>query len=806
MLSKPFSRSVWAVEMADTMSETIVIRAPIGDSVERSKARRLANGRGRYTDDLCLPRMVYAAFVRSPYAHARIVSIDASAAARAPGAVRVFTGPEIAAIVEPWTGEAAHLPNLRSPPQYPMAVERALWQGEPVALVVATSRALAEDAALLVEVLWEELPAVTDPLAALEPDSPLVHPELGNNLAFSHQVGRGDIGPGFAEADHVCEQTLYFGRHTGVTLEPRGLIADYDPTLDTLTVHHSHQAPFQMQMVFARHLGIPEQNVRVILPDIGGGFGLKLHVYNDEVAVVAASKLLGRPVKYIADRVESLLTDIHARDHRVTAKIAIAADGKITGLSVDDICVIGGYSNTIRLSTGEGMLVLMFSGAPYDIANYQATLKVPFQNKNIIAMYRGVGQPIAVTVTEHMVDLAARAAGIDPVEMRRRNYLTDDQFPTTGPGGVHLEYLSLNTCLDTVVERMHYPALRTEQNTYRASGVYRGIGLATMVEVTAVGPVYYGPAEVGVSTIDGCTVKLEQSGKVRVITSITDQGQGTEVGIAQIVAAGLGVPFADVSVVSGDTAVTPYGGGAYASRGIAIGGEAAYDAARTVRDNALSLAAAILQADPRSLDIEDAQIRDADTGTIRMSLAELSKIGYTRQDTLPLDVQPELSATRSFNPKVPAFVANGIQASHVEVDTDTGFVTLLDHWVVADGGRLINPALVDGQIRGGVVQGLGAALFEHIVYDENGQMQTATLADYMVPMACEMPDIDVVHIETLHKDNKLGTKGAGEAGTIGAASAVLNAVNDALAPLGAEPIASLPITPEIVLQALGKVS
>ena len=785
---------------------TPVIRAPIGASVEHTKTRRLANGRGRYTDDLSLPRMVHGAFVRSPYAHARIVGIDTVAAEAASGVIRVITGAEIAAIVEPWTGEAAHLPNLRSPPQYPMALERALWQGEPVALVVATTRALAEDAALLVEVDWEELPAVTDARDALESGSPLVHPELDSNLAFSHQIGRGDIGSSEATAKHVCEQTFYFGRHTGVTLEPRGLIADFDPTLDTLTVHHSHQAPFQMQMVFARHLGIPEQNVRVILPDIGGGFGLKLHVYNDEVAVAAASKLLGRPIKYIADRVESLLTDIHARDHRVTARIAVAEDGGVTGLSVDDICVIGGYSNTIRLSTGEGMLVLMFSGAAYDIENYQATLKVPFQNKNIIAMYRGVGQPIAVAVTEHMIDLAARASGIDPVEMRRRNYLTDDQFPATAPGGLKLEYLSLTACLDTVVARMNYDALRAAQSAARATGTIRGIGLATMVEVTAVGPVYYGPAEVGVSTIDGCTVKLEQSGKVRVVTSITDQGQGTEVGIAQIVAAGLGVPFEDVSVFSGDTAVTPYGGGAYASRGIAIGGEAAYDAARSVRDNALSLAGAILQADPLSLDIEDGQIRDAGIGTVRMSLAELSMIGYTRQDTLPLDVQPELSATRSFNPKVPAFVANGIQGSHVEVDVDTGFVTLLDHWVVADGGRLINPALVNEQIRGGVVQGLGAALFEHIVYDENGQMQTATLADYMVPMACEMPDIDVAHIETPHKDNQLGTKGAGEAGTIGAASAVLNAVNDALAPLGAVPIASLPITPEIVLRALGKVS
>ena len=787
------------------MSDAAVIRRPIGESVEHSKNRRLAHGRGRYIDDLGLPRMVHAAFVRSPHAHARIVAIDTDAAAQAPGVVRVFAADEVNQAVEPWTGEAAHLAKLRSPPQYPMAHRRALWQGEPVALVVAESRALAEDAAQLVAVEWEPLSAVTDPRAALEPGAPLIHPELGSNLAFSHELGRGDVDPAFAAAAFVGEQGFYFGRHTGVTLEPRGLIADYDPTLDTLTVHHSHQSPFQMQMVFSRHVGIPEHNVRIICPDVGGGFGLKLHVYGDEVATVVASKLLRRPVKYIADRVESLLTDVHARDHRVAARIATDGESRVTGLEVEDICVIGGYSNTIRLSTGEGMLVLLFCGAAYDIPNYRASLKLPFQNKNLIAMYRGVGQPIAVAVTEHMIDLAARAAGIDPVEMRRRNYLTDDQFPASSPGGVHLEYLTLGACLDTLVARMDYEGLRTAQKNARHGGVHRGIGLATMVEITAVGPHYYGPAQVGVSAIDGCTVKLELSGKVRVITSITDQGQGTEVGIAQIVAGALGVPIEDVSVICGDTGVTPYGGGAYASRGIAIGGEAAYGAARVVRSNALDIAGLILQAEPGSLDIIDAEIVDAATGAARMSLAELSVIGYTRQETLPADVQPELSATRSFNPKVAAFVANGIQGSHVEIDIDTGFVNLLDHWVVADGGRLINPALVDEQIRGGVVQGLGAALFEHVVYDEHGQMQTATLADYMVPMACEMPDIDVAHIETPHKDNKLGTKGAGEAGTMGAASAVLNAVNDALAPLGAAPIASLPITPEIVLKALGKV-
>jgi carbon-monoxide dehydrogenase large subunit len=788
------------------MTATPTIRGPIGHSVERTRSRKLVVGRGRYTDDLRLPRMLHAAFVRSPYAHARIVAIDPARALAMAGVRHVFTGADIARVCTPWSGEAVHLPTLKSPPQHALAVEVAKWQGEPVAAVLADSRAEAEDAAAEVAVTWKELPAAADATQALAPGAALVHPALGTNLAFQHTIAKGEAEKAFAGAAHVVEAAFSFGRHTGVTLEPRSIIADYDPSLGTLTVHHACQAPFQMQHVFAMHLGIPEHLIRVICPDVGGGFGIKLHIYGDEVATCAMSKLVGRPVKFIADRIESLLTDIHARDHRVSARLALSSDGAIKAMELDDLCIIGAYANYRRFSSGEGMLILFFSGAPYRVANYRGRFRMPFQNKNTTGMYRGVGQPIACAVTEVLCDRAAAALGLDPVEFRRRNYLRGSDFPATSPGGMPMEKLEFERALDELVKLMRYPELRAEQRAERVKGTLRGIGLATFVEITAPGPHYYGPSRHGVSSNDGATVRLDPTGKVRVVSSVTDQGQGTETGIAQIVAGGLGVRYEDVSVIHSDTAASAYGGGAWGSRGTAIGGEAALLAATELKANVLKLAGTVLQADPGTLDLVDGQICNAGTGVVRMSLPELAALGYFRQNELPPDVQPEFAVTRSFNPKKMSAVASGIQAAYVEVDPDTGIVKLLHHWVVEDCGRLINPALVEEQIRGGVVQGLGAALFEHIVYDERGQNQTATLVDYLVPMAAEMPDITIGHIETPYESTMLGAKGAGEAGTVGAAAAVLNAVNDALSPLSAKPIAEIPITPDVVLKALGRIA
>lgn len=778
----------------------------VGTPLARPNALRLAHGRGRYLDDLQLPRLVHVAFVRSPYAHARIISIDCIAARASPGVVRVFTGRDVAALCKPLVAEAANLAAVRPVAQPVLAIDTVKWQGEPVVAIVAESRAIAEDAAERVIVEWEELATIADPLAALDPGSPLVHAEHGTNLAFTANFQSGDATAGFAAAAFTVERHFTFGRHTAVTLEPRGIVADFETATRALTIYQSHQAPHQLQDIYAVQLGIPEHKVRVICPDVGGGFGIKLALYADELAVAAIAVALGRPVKFVADRLEAFVSDAHARDHRAAARLAVGPSGDLAALEVDDIAAMGAYSTYPRLSFGEGTLMLAQCGAPYRLANYRARLRCVYQNKVAIGTYRGVGQPLACAITEQLIDDAAAGRNEDPITFRRRHLLRDDAFPCSAPGGIVLERLSLRACLDRVAILMNYDGLRTEQAMARARGVCRGIGVIAFIEQTGVGAGLYGPSGLRLTAQDGCTVKLEPSGVVRAITSVTDQGQGTWTGIAQIVADALGVRFEDVEIVAHDTAVTPYGGGAWASRGLSIGGEAAHAAARALKTNVLALAARILQADPQALDLRAGEIRDSASGAARMTLAELARIAHFRQDTLPPDAMPELMVTRHYAPKPhPYSVANGAQASYLEIDVETGFIRLLGHWVVEDCGRVVNPLLVDEQIRGGVVQGIGGALFEHCLYDEAAQLRNASLADYLVPMAFEMPDIMVDHVETPQANTALGAKGAGEAGTVGAPAAILCAVNDALRPLGKR-VSDLPITPERVLEALGRVT
>ena len=774
----------------------------VGRPLPRSSARRLAFGRGKYTDDLRFPGLLHLAFVRSPHAHARILGIDpAPARAAVPGA-RVFTGAEIAGVCKPWQGTMDHLPTMVSPPQHVVAVDRVAWQGEPVAAVVAASRAEAEDAAGEVAVEWDPLPAAAVRDRTLDEDAALVHPELGSNLCFSTTIGTGDSETALDEAAHVVEGRFSFARHSGIPLEARTVIADYDPGEGTLTVHGSHQSPWHQQDTLSRHLGIPEHLVRVVAPDIGGGFGIKLHIYGDEIAVSAVSKLLGRPVKYVVDRMEAFVSDVHARDQAVGARLGVGEDGRIGGLSVDALTSLGAYGSLGRPPISEGMMTIMMAAGAYANARYDARLRVAFQNKPPSGMYRAVGQPIACAVAEQLLDWAADAAGIDPVEIRRRNYWTDDDYPLRTPGGLAIKRLSPGRCLDRLVGMMNYDALRAEQAELRKAGIHRGIGVATFLEMTSVGPAYYGPSGAHISTQDGATVRLEPSGAVRCVTSVIELGQGTHAALAQIVADRLGVAARDVGVVGGDTSTTPYGGGAWASRGLTIGGEAVWRAADGLRANILELAGSILQADPADLDLAGGAVCDRGSGEPRIPLSEIGRIGHFRHDTLPPGVQPELAVTRHYVPDAAPFaLANGVQGSSLEVDVETGEIRLLDHWVVEDCGRIVNPLLVEEQIRGGVVQGIGGALFEECRYDEDGQMLNASFADYLVPMAAGLPDIHVGHVETPIEETALGTKGAGEAGTVGAPAAIMLAVNDALRPLGAR-VTSLPITPESILKAV----
>ena len=777
----------------------------IGQDIARPNAKRLLAGRGQYVDDIRLPRELHAAFVRSPHAHARILGIDLAAARKATGVFWCGTGVDVARAVSPWVGTLTHFKGLKSAPQYAVALNRATWQGEAVAVVVAQTRALAEDAAQLVEVDYEPLPAVTNMETALDPATPVIHADLGDNLAFTRSIDTGEVQAAFAGAHLVVEDTFRFGRHTGVCLETRAITADFNPSEQQLTIYLGNQAPHMMRDIFAKHLDLPESNVRVISRDVGGSFGIKVHVYPDEMAIAGIAKLLGRPIRYLADRLESFSTDIHAREHRVKGRLAVARDGGIIAFEIEDLTGIGPYSVYPRTSAVEGNQVVNLTGGPYDFKHYLASLKVVFQNKTPTCQYRAVGHPIAVAVTEGLVDHAAHKLGIDAAQMRRRNLIADDSYPYTSASGLKFESLSHHACLDKLLDLMDYPALRAEQAALRAKGIYRGIGLAALIEVTNPSAAFYGVGGARISSQDGCTLRLEPTGWVTALTGVTEQGQGTEAMIGQVVATAVGIPVEHVRVITGDTDTTPYGGGTWASRAAGIGGEAALQAGHVLKANILALAAAILTRDAAGLDLRAGQIVDAATGEAVLPLSEAARIGQYRPDTLPRAFQPQLTVSQQYGQRDWPFVfTNGIQASLVEVDTDTGFVKLLKHWMVEDCGTIINPLLVDEQLRGGIAQGIGGALFEECLYDDTGQLMNATMADYLVPMAAEMPDMVIGHVCTPTRSSELGAKGAGEAGTAGASAAVMNAINDALATLGAR-VTKQPFTPQRVLRALGKV-
>jgi aerobic carbon-monoxide dehydrogenase large subunit len=448
--------------------------------------------------------------------------------------------------------------------------------------------------------------------------------------------------------------------------------------------------------------------------------------------------------------------------------------------------------------------VVNLTGGPYKHQHYRARLHVVFTNKNVTCQYRAVGHPIAVALTEGIVDLAAHKLGMDPAEFRRRNLIPDDAYPYAFPSGIKFEKLSHHQCLEKLLDVMNYRALRDEQQRLRSQKIYRGIGLAAMIEVTNPSPAFYGVGGARISAQDGATLRLEPTGMVTVMCSVTEQGQGTEAILAQIAASAVGVSIEKIKVITGDTGVTPYGGGTWASRGAGIGGEAVLQAGRALRSNLLDVAAAILKLDKQELDVAGNAVIHKLTLEKKLELAELGRVAYFRPDTLPMDFQSELTVTRHYTPRQYGFTfTNGIQASLVEVDRDTGLVKLLKHWCVEDSGTVINPMLVDEQIRGGIVQGIGAALYEECLYGPDGQLLNGNLADYLVPMAAEMPDIVCAHVQTPTRQSQLGAKGVGEAGTAGAPAAIMNAVNDALSPLGAR-VTRMPLTPERILDGIAR--
>ncbi len=668
-----------------------------------------------------------------------------------PGVIAVVTGAELAKVITPWVGVLTHLKGIKSAPQHAIAIERACWQGEAVCAVVARTRAEAEDAC---ENGFGRLRAARrrhrrrDRARSGHAGHPCA--DLGDNLTFERVHTAGDPDKGFAEADAVVETTFVFGRHTGVTNEPRAIVADWNPGEQRLTVYHGTQAPHMMMNLFAKHLGLEEHQVRVITKDVGGSFGIKVHTYADEMAVVALSKLLKRPVKFVADRFESFVTDIHARDHRVKAKIGVRNDGTITAWEIDDLTGIGPYSVYPRTSGIEANQIVNLTGGPYTCPNYRARARVVFQNKNVMCQYRAVGHPIATAVTEGLVDLAAARIGMDPLEIRRRNLIPDDAYPASGPSGIKFEKLSHHESLAHLDAMMNYAGLRAEQARLRDQGIHRGIGFAELHRGDqSVGRVLRRRrrAHLLAGRRHGAA-GLDRRGVLPLGRHRAGPGRGSGDGAMR----GERVRRADRARARDHRRHRQHAlwrrhlglaRGRHRRRsGLAGRQGAAHERARGRGQHPAGQAG-----DARHP--QAAVVVDADTGTERLGLDELARIAYFRPDTLPAGVQAELVATRHYVPRAwPFAFTNGIQASWLEVDIRTGAVTLLKHWCIEDCGTVINPQLVDEQIRGGVVQGIGAALFEHCLYDARGQLLNGNMADYLVPMACEMPDIEVGHVVT----------------------------------------------------------
>lgn len=772
----------------------------VGRRVKRVEDPRILLGRGRYADDVAPARCLHAAFVRSPVAHAVIRSIDTEAARQGTGVAAVFTADDLNEICRPWKG-LLDWPGLVSGDQRPLATGKVRYVGEPVAIVVAESRALAEDALELVAVDYEELSPVVDPIAAIEQPPSLVHDELPSNLAFEATFGDGDVEKAFDEADEVVEIGMSTARHTAVAMEPRGAVAEFDPSTQSLTVRVSTQAPHMLQSAFAELLGLRENKVRILTEDVGGAFGMKAHLYPDEVATCAAAILLGRPVKWIQDRIESLQSDTQGRDERVTAALAVAADGRILGLRAEVVSDGGAYSVYPRSMVTEGIQVATIMPGPYRVPVYQGHLRVAITNKAPLAVYRGVGHPVAILVMESLLDETARSLGLDPAEIRRRNLIAPEELPYTSVTGHVYDSGSHRQSLDTLLGLVdESPVLARRKAEALARGRLFGIGLACFVEVTAPGVSFYGARGAPITAHDQVQVRVEPDGSVTVLLGTPGQGQGVHTTAAQVIADHLGVPFERINVISGDTGVVPHGTGVWASRSAVVTSGAAAAAARELRERLLAVAGHMLKADPADLEIKEGTVRVTGLPDISVGVEEVAEVAHWRTHRLPPELRIGLSVVGEYRGPNVTF-NNGAHAALVEVDEESGLVHLLDYVCVEDCGVLINPDIVDGQIRGGVAQGVGGALYERLYYDESGQLLTSTLLDYLMPTGPELPDICIAHIETPSPVTALGVKGAGEAGTAGAPAAVHNAVNDALSQIGAR-VWHQPMTPERVLRAL----
>jgi aerobic carbon-monoxide dehydrogenase large subunit len=771
----------------------------MGASVRRLEDPRVLLGRTRYVDDVRLPGTLAIAFARSPYAHARIVSIDLEAARRSPGVVAVYAAGDLEGVIPDLRVE--HDPHVPRPPcrtvVWPvLAAGKARFAGEAVVAVVAESRALAEDAAGLVEIEWEPLEVAADLERAAKPDAPRVHDDWPDNVYQRVELAMGDVAAAFRSADLVVADTFRTGRHMALPIEGRGVVATFDAATESLTVWASTQMPHVLRAEIARVVGLPETAVRVIATDVGGGFGLKAHVFPEELLTTALALRLGRPVEWIEDRREHLLASQHAKDQIVRVELALAADGTMLGLRAHVTCDIGAYCE-YPWPTFEANVTAGAIPGPYKIQAYAYETLSVATNKCSIGAYRGVGQPMGVLALERLVDVAAERLGVDRVEIRRRNMIATDEHPYTTVHGTVIESGSHRECLALAAERIDLAGLPARKEEATLRGRRRGIGLASYVEVTAPSTQVWqmlGPATGG---NEPATIRVETDGRVTVAIGVNSQGQSHETTFAQIAADRLGVPLEHVRVVQGDTATTPRGWVTGGSKSAVATGGAVLRAAEKIRDKLLRAASRSTELPSADLELRDGAVFRRADGARVVAIADLSKAVWLGRAGLAPEEEVGLEETVRYEPP-PLSHANSTHAVEVEVDVETGFVEIVRYVAIEDCGTILNPTVVDGQVQGGIAQGIGGALYEEVVYDENGQCLTGTLMDYLPPTATEVPTVEIAHVETPSPHSAGGMKGVGEGGAIAPPAAIANAIADALAEFVPR-VNRIPLTPERVL-------
>jgi carbon-monoxide dehydrogenase large subunit len=754
----------------------------VGKRLRRREDPRLITGTATYLDDIKMPGMHHACVVRSPHAAAKIRSINSDAAKERPGVVAIFTGSDVANLGA--VPCAASLPGLRVPHHHLLAQDRVYYVGHPVAVVVATDRYIARDAADLVEVDYDVLPAVADPEKALAAGAPAVHPEWPDNVAFTfHQEG-GDVAQAFRDAEVVVKQRIVSQRLIPTAMETRGVIAEWRPGEKSMTMFSSTQIPHLMRTMVAGILGMPENLLRVVTPEVGGGFGSKLNVYAEEALVCFIAKQIGKPVKWVESRRENFTCTIHGRGHVDYFELAAKRDGTMTGLKLKLIQDLGAYHQLLTPAIPT-LSVLMMPGL-YRFKNISADIVGTFTNCVPTDAYRGAGRPEATHGIERMVDILAAELKMDPAELRLKNFVGNDEFPFATATGLTYDSGNYAAPLKEALSQVSYDGLRKEQAKARGEGRLMGIGMSTYGEICAMGPSPAMPA----GGWESATVKIEPSGKVTVMTGASPHGQGEETTFAQLTADELGCSIDDVVVIHGDTAVVQYGIGTFGSRGTAVGGAALYYALQDLKAKLTKFGAMLLGSEKASL---SGGACAEENGGKSVSFAELAAAAHHAKQ-LPPNTEPGLVATRFWEPPNFTFPF-GAHIVVSEVDRETGEIDIKRYIAVDDCGKIINPLIVDGQVHGGVAQGLGQALWEEAVYDDTGQLLTGELTDYALPKASGMPLIESSHTETPSPVNPLGVKGVGEAGTIGCSPAVVNSVVDALAHLGVRHI-DMPLTPQ----------